>query len=125
MQDAYLSRLRQAVVDKDFHWFNRYRVTDGYSTYGDRAFLNFVRGTPSNVNANVLSKTAKEDVLPTNYEVLQRELPILDVMTANRDRRIWAIARGADAKADPKIDDSDTPAVHRRQDELPAACRYS
>ncbi len=110
-QDAYLSRLRQAVVDKDFHWFNRYRVTDGYSTYGDRAFLNFVRGTPSNVNANVLSKTAKEDVLPTNYEVLQRELPILDVMTANRDRRIWAIARGADAKADPKIDDSDTPPV--------------
>ena len=63
------------------------------------------------MNANVLSKTAKEDVLPTNYEVLQRELPILDVMTANRDRRIWAIARGADAKADPKIDDSDTPPV--------------
>ena len=110
-QDAYLTRLRQAVVDKDVHWFARYRVTDGYSTYGDRAFLNFVRGTPSNVNANVLAKTPKEDVLPTNYDVLQRELPILDVMTANRDRRIWAIARGADAKADPKIDDSDTPPV--------------
>ena len=110
-QEGYLTRLRQAVLDKDFHWFHRYRVTDGYSTYGDRAFLNFVRGTPSNVSANVLSKTPKEDVLPTNYEVLQRELPILDLMTANRDRRIWAIARGVDAKADPRIDDSDTPPI--------------
>jgi glucose/arabinose dehydrogenase len=107
--DGLLTRLREAVVDKNFYWFQRYRVTDGYSTFGDRAFLNFVRNTPSNVNANVLAKTPKEDVLPTNYEVLQRELPVLDVMTANRDRRIWAIAGGADAKADPKIDDSDTP----------------
>ena len=108
-QDAYLARLRQAVVDKDAFWYRRYRVPDGYSTYGDRAFLNFVRGTPSNVNAEQLGKTPKEDVLPTNYEVLQRELPILDVLTANRDRRIWAVSRGADAKADPKVDDSDVP----------------
>jgi glucose/arabinose dehydrogenase len=108
-QEAFLARLRQAVVDKSWHWFQRYRVTDGYSTYGERAFLNFVRGTPTNVNAEVAAKTRKEDVLPKNYDVLQRELPILDVMTANRDRRIWAIARGSDAKADPKIDDSDTP----------------
>jgi glucose/arabinose dehydrogenase len=120
-QDAYLGRLRQAVVDKSFHWFNRYRVTDGYSTYGDRAFLNFVRGTPSNVSADVVSKTSKEDILPTNYEVLQRELPILDVMTSNRDRRIWAIARGAGEKADPKIDDSDTPPAIDAKTNLPRA----
>lgn len=108
-QEPYLARIREAVVDKNVHWFHRYRVTDGYSTYGDRAFLNFVRGTPSNVNADHLAKVGKEDVLPTNYDVLQRELPILDVMTANRDRHIWAVARGSDAKADPRIDDSDTP----------------
>jgi glucose/arabinose dehydrogenase len=108
-QASYLARLRQAVVDKNDYWFRRYRVTDGYSTYGDRAFLSFVRGNPRNVNEKDLGKVAKEDVLPTNYEVLQRELPVLDVMTANRDRRIWAVARGTDAKADPKIDDSDTP----------------
>ena len=107
--EAYLAALREAVVDKSRTWFQRYRVTDGYSTYGERAFLNFVRGTPSNVNAAVAAKTPKEDILPSNYEVLQRELPILDVMTANRDRRIWALAKGSDAKADPKIDDSDTP----------------
>ena len=39
--------LRQAVVDKDFHWFNRYRTTDGFATYGDRAFLTFIRGNPA------------------------------------------------------------------------------
>jgi len=103
---ALVSRVREAVVDKDFYWFHRYRVTDGYSTYGDRAFLTFVRGTPRNVNANQAAKTAKEDVLPSNYDVLQRELPMLDQMTSNRDRRIWALAGGGDLK----IDDTNTPA---------------
>jgi glucose/arabinose dehydrogenase/azurin len=102
--DSLLTKLREAVVDKGRIWFQRYRVTDGYSTYGDRAFLTFVRGTPRNVNENQLNKTAKEDVLPSNYDVLQRELPALDMMTANRDRRIWAVARGSDLK----IDDSNT-----------------
>jgi putative heme-binding domain-containing protein len=68
-----LDRLQQAVADKNFFWFNRYRVTDGYSTYGGRAWLKFVDGQ-------------------TNYEVGQRELEYLDVKTANRDRRIWATA---------------------------------
>lgn len=108
-EDAYLARLRAAVVDKNIHWFHRYRVTDGYSTFGDRAFLTFVRGNPRNVNQKQAAAVSREDVLPTNYEVLQRELPILDVMTANRDRRIWAVARRADHEADPRIDDTDTP----------------
>jgi putative heme-binding domain-containing protein len=68
-----LARLQQAVADKNFHWFNRYRTTDGYSVYGGRAWLKFVDGQ-------------------TNYEVGQRELDYLDVKTANRDRRIWATA---------------------------------
>ena len=90
-----MTPLRQAVVDKNFHWFNRYRATDGFATYGDRAFLTFIRGNPRNVNPEQTT-FAKEDVLPTNYEVLQRELSVLDVMTVNRDKRIWALARGAD-----------------------------
>ena len=68
-----LDRLQKAVADKNFYWFNRYRVTDGYSTYGGRAWLKFV-----------------ED--QTNYEVGQRELDYLDVKTTNRDKRIWATA---------------------------------
>jgi glucose/arabinose dehydrogenase len=118
--ETLLGRLRQAVVDKDFHWFHRYRVTDGYSTYGDRAFLTFVRGTPRNVNPNQLEKTPKEDILPSNYDVLQRELPMLDQMTANRDRRIWAIARGGDLK----IDDANTPAPVDAKTNLPYASPF-
>lgn len=102
-----LERLRQAVIDKDFYWYNRYRVTDGYSTYGDRAFLSFVRGNPRNVNAEQVKAAAPEDVLPTNYETLQSELPVLDVMTANRDRRVWALAGGDDVR----LDDSNVPPI--------------
>jgi putative heme-binding domain-containing protein len=87
-----LDMLRAAVKDKDFYWYHRYRTTDGYSTYGDRAFLSFIGGQ-------------------TNYEVVQRELEALDVMTANRDRRVWTIAEMLDkplAKL-PTIDDSNVP----------------
>lgn len=93
-------KLRQAVLDKNFFWFNRYRVTDGYSTYGDRAFLTFEKGSPRNV-----SGTTPDRRLPSNYEVLQRELKMIDVMVSNRDKRIWAVAQGQDLK----IDDSNTP----------------
>ncbi len=76
-----LAKLRPAVKDKAFHWFERYRVTDGFSTYGGRAWLKFVGGQ-------------------TNYEVVQKELEVLDVMTSNRDKVIWEIAKGKDAKPD-------------------------
>ena len=32
-----LATLRAAVKDKNFHWYNRYRTTDGFSIYGGRA----------------------------------------------------------------------------------------
>jgi putative membrane-bound dehydrogenase-like protein len=79
-------KVRQAVRDKNFYWFHRYRVTDGFSTYGGRAWLKFVGGQ-------------------SNYEVGQRELEVLDVMTANRDARVWAAAQGKDLQ----VDDSNTP----------------
>ncbi|MFM8290296.1 MAG: PVC-type heme-binding CxxCH protein [Planctomycetia bacterium] len=88
-----LERLRQAVVDKNFFWFNRYRATDGYSVYGGRAWLKF------------------EPDQQSNYEVGQRELEYLDVKTANRDRRIWATAATlADAAAPlPPVEDVGLP----------------
>jgi putative heme-binding domain-containing protein len=81
-----LEKVRQAVLDKDFYWFNRYRTVDGYSIYGMRADLRFVNGQ-------------------TNKEVCQREMEVLDVMTANRDKRVWAVARGGELV----VDDSNTP----------------
>ncbi len=80
--------LLKAVNDKNFFWFNRYRVTDGYSTYGDRAFLKFSEG-PGGYGDGL-----------SNYSVGQRELDILDVKTSNRDKVVWAAAQGKSIKAD-------------------------
>src|SRR5258708_28311968 len=98
-EPSYLEKLRQAGKDKDFYWINRYRTTDGFATYGDRAFLTFLRGNPRNVSPEQAAAAGREGVLPTNYEVPQREISVLDVMTSNRDRRIWAVAGRSDVKA--------------------------
>ncbi|HUR54513.1 MAG TPA: PVC-type heme-binding CxxCH protein, partial [Gemmataceae bacterium] len=73
--------IRAAVLDKNFHWYQRYRATDGYSTFGGRAWLKFVKGQ-------------------TNYEVAQRELEVIDQMVLNRDKVVWAAAKGQTAKPD-------------------------
>ncbi len=83
---AHEAAIRTAVLAKNDAWFHRHRTTDGYSIFGDRGDLQFVAGQ-------------------TNRDVLNRELEVLDVMTENRDRVIWARARGADLA----VDDSNTP----------------
>ena len=104
VQKAELEKLRKAINDKNWFWFHRYRATDGYSTYGDRAFLTFKGGG----NKRMITKDGKQvetDILPANYETMQRELHQLDVMTSNRDKAVWEIAQGRT----PKIDDSNVP----------------
>ncbi|MFM9964764.1 MAG: SGNH/GDSL hydrolase family protein, partial [Planctomycetaceae bacterium] len=61
-EQKFLSDLNDEVRDKNFYWYNRYRVTDGYSTYGDRAFLKFSEG-PGGYGDGL-----------SNYSVAQREL---------------------------------------------------
>ena len=79
--------LKKAIDDKNFHWWHRYRAVNGYSIYGARG-------------------KAGSDGTYNNTDVMERERAILDQMTANRDRRIWAIAQG---KPVPEtIDDSNT-----------------
>jgi len=80
LTDAQLEKLRQAVNQKNFLWFNRYRTTDGFSIFGGRADLKFVEGQ-------------------TNRVVMQREMEILDALTANHDQRVWSVAAGGDAPA--------------------------
>lgn len=79
--DERLESVRAAVREKNFTWYNRYRTVDGYSIFGGRADLKFVDDQ-------------------TNREVMQRELEVLDGMTANRDRVIWARAQGRDEPHD-------------------------
>ncbi|MFZ4768046.1 MAG: DUF7133 domain-containing protein, partial [Roseimicrobium sp.] len=81
-----MEELREAVLDKDKHWNARYRARDGNDVWGGRSTLAFTDGQ-------------------TNAVVLQHELTMLDVMTANRDERVWARALGKDKK----IDDSNVP----------------
>ena len=80
-----VSRLREAVLEKNYYWFSRYRVVDGYNVYGGRSRLAW-HGQ-------------------SNADVMRREMEIFDVMTANRDARIWAVAQGGDVE----IDDSNVP----------------
>ena len=70
-----LERLRQAILDKNYHWFSRYRVVDGYNVFGGRSKLAWFG--------------------QSNADVMMREMEIFDVMTANRDARVWAVARGS------------------------------
>ncbi|MCA8991338.1 MAG: ThuA domain-containing protein [Planctomycetaceae bacterium] len=78
---ASLEPLRQAVLDKNLHWWNRYRASDGNDIWGGRSTLAFVDNQ-------------------TNAAVLQPELAMLDTMTANRDMVVWAKAAGKDLVAD-------------------------
>ena len=81
-----LAKVREAVLDKNHKWHKRYRAVDGNDVWGGRSTLKFVNDQ-------------------TNAEVLQHELTMLDVMTANRDPKIWARARGSEHK----VDDSNVP----------------
>ena len=73
--------VRQVVLDKNWHWHNRFRTTDGNDVWGSRSTLKFTNGQD-------------------NFEVLQHELAQLDLMTANRDPVIWAAARGESIEPD-------------------------
>src|SRR5690625_346073 len=70
--DTELEWVRQAVLDKNWHWHNRYRATSGNDVWGGRSNLH------------------------NNFRNLQHELAMIDIMTANRDARIWARALGGD-----------------------------
>ncbi len=85
-----INSLRKAVLDRNFYWYNRYRVTDGFSTYGERAFLKFSEDPKGGGYGDGLS----------NYAVGQRELEVLDTQTSNRDKVVWAAARGQTIKPD-------------------------
>ncbi|WP_437228904.1 PVC-type heme-binding CxxCH protein [Planctomicrobium sp. SH661] len=80
-----LEKLRQAVIDKDFRWFNVYRAIDGYNIFGGRSKLAWFG--------------------QSNADVMQREMEIFTVQTANRDKKVWAAAQGKDFV----VDDSNTP----------------
>src|SRR5690606_41811004 len=81
LTDVQMDSLRSAVKDKNGHWFKRYRATSGNDVWGTRS------------------------IQDGNKKTLTRELEMLDTLTANRDKRIWALVQGKDLE----IDDSNLP----------------
>ena len=82
-----LDSIRDAVLDKNWYWHNRYRATDGNDVWGGRSGLKFVDNQ-------------------SNRDVLMHELDMIDVMTANRDKKVWAHANG---NSSYRVDDSNVP----------------
>ena len=98
-----LDTLRAAINDKNKEWHQRYRTVDGFNVYGGRSQLSF--------------PVTQEKGAPkiTNFDVMQEEMTQRDVKTANRDKRVWALAKGSDLK----VDDSNLPPVRSLQSNKP------
>ncbi len=91
---ANLQKLRAAILEKNAEWHARYRTVDGYNVYGGRSKLSF-------------PKAGKGSEKITNFDIMQQEMSQRDVKTANRDLRVWAVAKGGDLT----VDDSNLPPV--------------
>lgn len=98
--DADLLRIRAAVRERNEMWFSRYRTVDGYNVYGGRSHLTF-------------------DGI-TNNKVMQEEMAVRDVMTANRDQVVWAAAQGKVVKP---VDDN-LPPITKVKTNKPNAAPY-
>ncbi|MBM3845415.1 MAG: dehydrogenase [Verrucomicrobia bacterium] len=90
---AAFNKLLGAVREKNEMWHSRYRTIDGFNVYGGRSQLEFESG--------------KGGPKIKNYQVMQEEMSQRDVMTGNRDQRVWAVAKGGDLI----VQDNNLPAV--------------
>ena len=107
-----MEKLRRAVNDKNRQWHQRYRTVDGYNVYGGRSTLAYQPGKGGFVG----DRNAPAPYV-SNYKVMQEEMSQRDVLTANRDLRVWAVARDGDLK----VDDSNLPAVTAVESNKPGA----
>ena len=97
-----LLKLREAVNEKNEQWHARYRTVDGNNVYGGRSALAY---QPE--KGGFISDRNAEAPYVSNYKVMQEEMSQRDVLTANRDRKVWAAAKGESYQ----VDDSNLPAV--------------
>jgi glucose/arabinose dehydrogenase/azurin/lysophospholipase L1-like esterase len=73
-------KLRAAVNAKNTMWHSRYRTVDGYNVYGDRSKIAYV--------------SHPDQPKLTNTQIMMEEMAQRDVMTANLERKAWALAAG-------------------------------
>ena len=91
--NAALEKIREAVRVKNDMWLSRYRTVDQYNIFGGRSTIGYQSG--------------KDGPKVDNRAILWPELAQRDVMTENREKRVWALAKGSDLK----VDDSNLPPV--------------
>lgn len=89
----HLKKLQAAILEKNKQWHARYRTVDGYNVYGGRSQEKYESG-PGGPKI-------------TNFQIMQEEMKQRDVLTENRDKHIWAIAKGSEQP----IDDSNLPPI--------------
>lgn len=80
-EEPALEKIHAAVLDKNTEWHHRYRTVDQYNIYGSRSRIKY---------ADAVTKSNGID----NATVLGAEMAQRDVKTANRDRAVWAAAKG-------------------------------
>ena len=81
--DPAVAKIRAAVLEKNTEWHHRYRTVDQFNIFGDRGLI------------------AYEGI--TNNDILNEELAQRDVKAANRDKLVWAVAKGGEFKV---VDDN-------------------
>ncbi len=88
-------KLRAAIVDRNERWHDRYRTVDGFNVYGGRSALAY------QPDQGKFLQNIRNPPPPyiSNYQVMQEEMAQRDVMTANRDKVIWAAAEGKTVQA--------------------------
>jgi hypothetical protein len=102
-------RIRAAVNEKNAQWEDRYRTIDGNNVYGGRSSLAYA---PKH---NYVSDRNAPAPFISNYKVMQEEMAQRDVLTANRDKHIWALLHGRDLP----VDDSNLPPVSPVPTDMP------
>ena len=95
-------KLRASINEKNSVWHSRYRTVDGYNVYGGRSALAY----QADKGGFVSDRNAPAPYV-SNFKTMQQEMAVRDTMTANRDKRVWAVAKGGDIE----IDDSNLPKV--------------
>jgi uncharacterized cupredoxin-like copper-binding protein len=104
-------KLLEAVHAKDWEWHQRYRTVDGYNVYGGRSGLAYA----NNIAGFKQHEREPEKPYVSNFQVMQEEMAQRDQKTANREQRVWAIAKGGDLE----VKDNNLPAVEKVGSNMP------
>ncbi len=94
-------KLRAAINEKNWQWHARYRTVDGFNVYGGRSYEAY--------------ESPKGGPKVTNNRIMQEEMTRRDVITADHDPAVWAVAQGRD----PVVRNDNLPPVEKIQSNDP------